>query len=483
MSSSTPSLSDSRRAIATQGSSGDGRPSLLSRLASGVTSLWRPEQLRAWSRRYRGRRGVKAWLVRQLEAFVMALRRALRQDILNQASALTYNTLLGLVPLLAVAFALFQAFGGLQRFRAPLNQFILENLAAGSAAQVGQWLDRFIAKINAGAIAGVSVLFLFWAAVGLLTTIEGALNRIWGVQRGRSLLTRIIMYWGILTLTPPLLAVSLSATAQLRRASFTTTLLGLLPLGLGRWVLNLAGAVAVSLAFVLLYVILPNTKVRLRAALIGGLAAGLIWSLLKALFVTVIAGSVSYSLIYGTLGLLPILMLWLWISWIVVLFGAFLTAANQSLHTEGLELSRLEMSQWFRERLAARLCVAVAAAFHRGEPPLSEQKLAEQVGTVAAVVRQVLDVLTGHGILAEVRLAGGETGFLPGRDTHVLGLAEVVDVLRREEGGRLELSGEPVGDQAVEVLERAEAASREQLRGLSLRDLSLQAAGPGREPG
>ena len=437
-----------------------------------VTHIWDPKWLRAWAEPYHQAQGWRAFGVRQLEVFVLTARSVYQEEITLRAAALTYNTLLSLVPLLAVAFALFKAFGGLQKLEGLLRQLIMENLAVGRGAEVGLWLDQFIAKVNAGAIAGVGVLVLFYSAVTLLTNIEGSFNRIWGIQRGRSLVVRFFTYWGLITLAPPLVGLSVSLTAQLQSSAFASTVVQWLPWGIGRLLVSLLATLSTCTAFVVSYLIVPNTKVRFRAALLGGLVAGTLWNISKYLFIAASAGTIKYSAVYGALGVLPLLMLWMYLSWLIVLFGVTYTYANQSIHTEGLELASLRMNQNFRELVASRLTVAVARRFIAGEPPLTAEALADTVGAMPSIAQRVLSSLVEHGVLVEARIKGEDPGYLPGRSLQELSLAQVVDALRQQDGERFELQQDESFAEVAQLLQEAEEASRQVLARSSLRDLA-----------
>lgn len=446
-----------------------------------VTRLWDPTWLRDWALPYHQRSGWKAFGVRQLEVFVLTVRSLRQEEITLRAAALTYRTLLSIVPMLAVGFALFKAFGGLRKLEEPLRQVIVENLAVGRQNQVGQWLDTVIGNINAGAIAGVGVLLLFYSSVGLLTNIEESINRIWGIHRGRPFLMRFFTYWGLITLAPPLVGFSVSLSAQLQNSEFATAVVQWLPFGLGRALVWFGSALSTCLAFVLSYMIVPNTRVRFRAALLGGVVAGLLWNISKEAFLSLSANSIKYSAVYGALGVLPLLMLWMYLSWIIVLFGATYAFANQSVYTEGLEMSSLRMTQRFRETLAARLMLTIAERFHAGEPPLTAEQLAERVGTLTSVVQRILDILVANGVAAETRADGDERGFLPGRGLQELTLERVMHALRVKDGSSFALGDDPAHAELMATLEAAERAGREllaqsNLRGLAVRARELRAA-------
>ncbi len=449
-----------------------GKPTIVDR----VTHLWDPVYLHEWSRSYANQRSWRAIAVRQLAVFVLTARSIYNEEILLRAAALTYHTILSIVPMLAVGFALFKAFGGLQKLEGPLRQVVMENLAVGRAEEVGLWLDQFVKNVSAGAIAGVGVLLLFYSAVGLLTNVEQSINRIWGIQRGRSFFVRFAIYWCLVTLAPPLLGVSVSLSARLQSSAFAMTVLNWLPLGLGRWVLAVSSAMGVCVAFTLIYLMVPATKVRFKPALLGGVVAGVLWSISKYIFITISAGTLKYSAVYGALGVLPLLMLWIYASWIIVLFGATYAHANHTIRAEGLETDVPDLNPAQRELIAVRLAVAVATEFRAGRKPPGSDALATLIGAPLPLTRRLLSTLAAQEILVELPGADGEAGYLPARDLQELTVAQVLDALRQREGRRLRLADADLGRAPVaELLAEAERAADAVLRKADLRGLALRA--------
>ena len=436
-----------------------------------ITFFWDPVWLRDWAHRHRDQGGWTGFAIRQIEVTVLTARSVYQENITLRAAALTYHTLLSIVPLLAVAFALFKAFGGLRRLEKPMRDLIVQNLAVGREAEVGTWLDQFITNINAGAIAGVGVLILFYSAVGLLTNMERSFNRIWGAHRGRPFFVRFAIYWCLISLTPPLMGYSISLTARFESSEFMATVVAWLPFGLGKLLLSTTSVAAACVAFTLIYLIVPAAKVRPKPALLGGLVAGLLWSGSKYLFISLTAGSLKYSAVYGALGVLPLLMLWMYISWIIVLFGATYAFAIQTVATESLTLTNIPINQAFRERLTARLLVAVAEDFRQGRPPPNAEALADRLGTMTGVASQLMRVLREHDLVAETGPVE-DPCFMPARDIKELTLEHIAEVLRDREGKRLTLDEDPALERIGKIFDEAEAASRAVLSKTDLRSLT-----------
>lgn len=424
-----------------------------------LASLHDGRLLHAWATACRHRGGVLAYFARQVQIFFFTARTISDGEITRRAAALTYHTLLAIVPLLAVAFALFKAFGGLQRLEGPLRQLILENLAVGRAEEVGRWLNRFTTNISAGAIAGVGTLLLFYSAVSLLVNSEQAFNRIWGITRGRPLHLRLAVYWFMITVGPILVGVSLSISAQLQRSAFAAAALGWLPWGLGRWLLSLGSTLAVCALFVAAYALVPNTKVRLRSALAGGLVAGLLWTAVKGLFIWLSARFLSQSAVYGALAALPVLMLWLYYSWVVVLFGVSYTYASQSVASDQLRSAPRTLSQAVREALALRLLADAARAFLRGTPAPSAAILSEGAGTPLPLTQALLDLLLGHGLLA-ASAEGDDLRYLPARAPETITVAQVLELLRRHDGEDLPLVADALQERVSATLAAVAAAGQ-----------------------
>jgi membrane protein len=307
--------------------------------------------------------------------------------------------------------------------------------------------------------------------MGLLTTIEESFNNIWGIQQGRSFITRIFMYWGIITLTPPLVGISISITARLQSSAFAATVLHWLPFGLGSLMLSLFTALTTCLAFTLSYYIIPNVKVRFGAALIGGILAGLLWNITKIVFINFVSTSVKYNAIYGALGILPILMLWIYISWIIVLFGVTYAAANQSMFAGEL-LSSMRMAPSFRELLAIEVALMSTDALVTGRPPLDVDDFSRQTGVNGSLINNVLEVLVAHGILAKVQRDNEDVGYLPAKDPDDLSFDKIIRVLRQKDGLSFPLKQTIGSDEAISVLMEADQVSMQILARARLRVLA-----------
>jgi membrane protein len=241
---------------------------------------------------------------------------------LQTAGSLTYTTLLSLVPLFTVALAVSTAFPVFDDTVGALQEFVLENFLP-DARGIDTIADQITAFTqNAGRLTAIGLGFFFVTAVMLMMTIDVSLNRLFRVQRSRPLLQQVLIYWAVLTLGPVLIGGSLSMTSFAVGAS-----LGWLQLGFAAdVVLGVLPFIFTCAALTLLYGIVPYRAVKLRDALIGGVVAGIAFELAKRGFAIYLARFPTYTLIYGAFATIPIFLVWLYLSWVVVLAGATLTA-------------------------------------------------------------------------------------------------------------------------------------------------------------
>jgi membrane protein len=241
---------------------------------------------------------------------------------LQTAGSLTYTTLLSLVPLFTVALAISTAFPVFDETMGALQNFVLENFLpdARGIDTIADQITSFTK--NAGRLTAIGMGVFIVTAVMLMTTIDVSLNRLFRVQRARPLLQQVLIYWAVLTLGPVLIGGSLSMTSFAVGASF-----GWLKLGyVADWLLGVLPFVFTCLALTLLYGVVPYRAVKPRDALIGGIVAGIAFEVAKRAFAIYLARFPTYTLIYGAFATIPIFLVWLYMSWVVVLAGATLTA-------------------------------------------------------------------------------------------------------------------------------------------------------------
>jgi membrane protein len=351
-----------------------------------------------------------------------------RERLRLRAAALTYMTLLSLVPALTVVFAVFAGFAGLSDARERLRDEIVGLLSVTHREAVTAYLDRFVGSV--GAIGGVGVVILLFTTLSLLSTIERSFNDIWGLEEDRGWVRRFQAYWPLLTLAPVLMGVSLTVTASVESSDTWRMIVDTVPGA--RLVARLGPLFLTWLGFALMYLIMPNTRVPVRYALIGGVVAGTMWEVAKGLYAVYAARAITYSAIYGSLGVVPLSIIWVYVSWLVALTGAQLTFASQNARSWAPESDDPSgLAAAVRERLAVRLALAVYGGFEAGLGPQSASRLLAHVPGPPREKRSLLDLLAEAGLLVRTEHRDGGA-FAPARPADRVSLADVRRAVRGE---------------------------------------------------
>lgn len=238
----------------------------------------------------------------------------------QNAAALTYATLLSIVPFMTVMLAAFSAFPMGDRAGELLQDFVFENFMPGASDVVQTYLEDFSA--NASRLSGVGFLFLILVALMMMGNMDRALNAIWEVKRKRRLIHTFMVYWAVITLGPVFIGLSVAATSYVVSIPFLSDAA---TSGLGLRLVGLAPVIASTLAFAFVFLLVPNRRVPIRHALAGGLVSALLFEMVKRAFGFYITHFPTYEAIYGALAAIPIFLVWVYLSWMVLLFGAEFT--------------------------------------------------------------------------------------------------------------------------------------------------------------
>ncbi|MGB5614919.1 MAG: virulence factor BrkB family protein [Sedimenticolaceae bacterium] len=264
--------------------------------------------------------GLMTGAVRVWGFMALVAGRFSRHEAPQNAAALTYTTLLSLVPLMTLTLAVFSAFPVADRVYGMVQDFVFQNFVPTSSIVLQQYLVEFSAK--AASLTGPGSAFLVVVALMMMANIDRALNAIWEVRGKRSFSSKFLIYWAVLSLGPLLIGASLLATSYLISLPIVSDAASS---GFGRRLLGLTPVVASTIAFTMMYLVVPNRRVRLAHALVGGVFAALLFEGAKHGFGIYITRFPTYEAIYGALATIPIFLVWLYLSWIVVLLGAEVT--------------------------------------------------------------------------------------------------------------------------------------------------------------
>ncbi|MGE5414693.1 MAG: YhjD/YihY/BrkB family envelope integrity protein [Syntrophomonadaceae bacterium] len=393
-----------------------------------------------------------------------ALRVLDSESVRLRAMALTYISLFALVPGLVVAFSVVQAFtGGMHRISSVIHEFLFENLAVGARETVEPYLQRFITNAHITSAGLVGGALLVWSAVTLFSNVERAINDIWGVRRRRALAQQWIIYWVGLTLGPLLLAGSVTLAATARTFLAGTGL---------RFLAAIAGGLLTCTFFALLYLLVPYTKVRIRAAALAGLAAGTVWELAKWAYALGIGGAVRYHAVYGSVAAVPIFIFWLFVSWSIVLFGARLAFVIQYASAL-IRGAPQPTSQTGREILAGQALLQIARAYDKGEPAPDPGDVGSRLGATAEEAGEVVAALRNGNLV--VGLADG--GLVPSRP---LDRITLLDVRRAIVGSSTAVP--PARGHIGQIIKEIETQAEARLAAVTVRELLERAPAGGAAP-
>lgn len=380
-------------------------------------------------------------------------RRFVDDRCFETAGALAYTTVFALVPATAVALGVLSGFPVFQTWSDRLAEFVFSNFVPEAARAVADYLLEFASGAAGLTMAGVTALLL--SALLTLSAIEATFNRIWRVETPRPTLTRFLVYWTVLSLGMLLAVASVALSSYL----FSLPLLGAAAAGQGSLLLRLSPTLVALLAFTLAYVVVPNRKVALRHALVGGLLATVLFDLAKYGLAEYLRQVPSYQQLYGALAVIPIFLLWIYLSWVVVLLGASLAA---SLSAFRFQPSALRLPPGFELYALLRLLARFQAA-HRAGQVLGEAELATQEAGLSDDLRQhLLAELERVGILGR----SDRGTWLLARDLSALSLRELYEgcALRIPTAERaLPGADDAIGRAALRALETLRAPLREPL--------------------
>ena len=459
-------------------------------------------------------------LERFVHFWVLVIRQFIRHRCLVRASALSYSTLLAMIPLLVVAFSVTSTLlkdtdvEKLNQFvektvsslappaNIPTNSIslntnavaladtnaIAENNFAGnesvtnSAAiidsgpsatmtantqkEVARWIHDLIQKTSSAArtVGVTGIIFLVFTAISLLRGIEETFNDIWGVTRGRSWLLQIMLYWTILTLGPLLLVGALGSTGSLH-LQHTRSLLEASPF-LAPVCAHALPIAILSFMLALFYKLTPNTKVEFSAALVGGLVAGAAWHIYNQLSFLLVQRAFSANLFYGNLFLIVLVMGGLYIVWLILLFGAQIAYAYQNRAAYLLDRLAENVNQRGREFVALRLMTCLGRRFQNGERPATVPQISAELGIPSRLTQSVLRTLASTQLVTEI--AGPEAAFVPARPLDTINAHDILLALRTGTGQELPLAENPALAEIYGEFARIEQAEREAASAISL---------------
>ena len=375
----------------------------------------------------------RSFLIKQLRIIILAFRGYDEDRCLQRASSLTFYTLLSVVPVVAMFFGIAKGFG----FEKRLETQLFERFP-GQEEVIGQVIafsNSLLEQTKGGLIAGAGLLVLFWSVLKVLGHIEMALNDIWEIKQPRSWGRKFSDYLSIMLISPILILMSGSATvyitAQVTEITQKVEFLGAIS-PLISLLLQYAPYVLIWALFTILYIVMPNTKVNFKAGLLGGVVAGTLYQIAQELYISFQIGAARYNAIYGSFAALPLFLMWVQISWWIVLFGAELSFANQNVDTYEYEPDSLKVSPGFKKLLTLQIAHLLIKKFANGDKPLTDVQISDRLEMPIRLVHNILFNLVESGLVSEIKTkVDKELAYQPARDINKLTIQYVIEALEQ----------------------------------------------------
>lgn len=358
---------------------------------------------------------VKAAAVKSIRVLILAIKDFTEDHCQLRASALTFYTVFSIVPIAALIFGIAKGFGLEETLKAQLCQYLAEY--PGLVDKVYAHAEALLREAKGGMVAGIGVVFLFWTVMKVIGNIETSFNHIWGVKKGRSLWRKVSDYMLMVVACPILIIASGSATVLLssRLSSFIDSNISFLRGVSNPAILKLLPLVTAWLLFSFIYAFMPNTKVKWKSAVIAGVVSGTVYQVVQEgyIFLQVMLFT-KYNSIYGGLAVLPLFLIWLQLSWLIVLFGAEISFAHQNLESYEYEPHALDISYNLKKQLTVQVTMMIVKAYQQELKPPTDIELAHQSGIPVRQVRDILFRLIESGVVAKNSdNISGEAGYLP----------------------------------------------------------------------
>ena len=423
---------------------------------------------------------ARAGAVRYLRIFVMMIRELANGQLNVRAASLVYTTLLSMIPVLAVSFAVLKGFDVHHKL-GPVLLNLLEPLGEQGAEFSWQIID-FVDNVKVANLGSFGLAFLILTVISLLVQIEKAFNFTWRVRKPRSFMGRFSGYLTVVMVGPVLVFTALGITASVMGSQVARDLIAIEPFGfLFAIATKLVPFGLIIAAFTFVYTFIPNTKVKVRSAAFGACTAGFFWSAAGWIFATMVVTSARHEAIYSSFAIVILFMMWLYIAWLILLVGASVAFYNQHPENLGLLNDELQLSSETRERLGLNVCLLIAQHHLLALAPWSCVGLARRLRAPLEPLSQLLKGLERHGVLIAAKHE--PEVYLPARDFDGISLGQLYATIRKlDEGGHASSTAQVRSEPGVDaLLKRLSFVLDETLQGKTLRSWVQEDDQQGRE--
>lgn len=435
---------------------------LLKRIIQYIThDIWVKKEHEYKSRKIR-------WAVRQIKVIIFTAQGFGQHEILVRSAALTFYTLMSLVPIAAMVFGIAKGFG----LETRLNEYLYGKFPQYSVLidQIIDFANALLQRTKGGLIASVGLVVLFWSVLKVFGNIENAFNNIWEVHRSRSFARKFSDYTTVVVVTPILGVISSGLGVQLQSQlqHFTSSAVVQILLGF-------VSVVMIWLMFAFVYLVMPNTKVKLRNAVIAGVIAGTAFQIFQLAYIYIQSRLTSYNAIYGSFAAVPLFLIWMQSSWQIVLFGAELSFAYQNIQKFEYEKQAREMSYEYHKKALVVVMYQIVNHFINKSGAVSSETIAGALNLPLRVVRDAIYDLEKVGLIASIVSKEDKVNlYVPARDVHTLRVYDVVHQVEAAGQASFDTQQSNEFQWADSVLNRLERVVAESDDNVLLKDLDLE---------
>jgi membrane protein len=410
--------------------------------------------------------GKPIWVLLRVLRYPYALARDItRGDLTLRAMSLIYTTLLSIVPLIALSFSVLKGLGYHRELEPVLYSFLepLGDKAYDLTAQVMGFVDN----VRSGVLGSIGLIFLLYTVISMVQKVEESFNFVWRVEQPRSLARRFSEYLSVMVVGPAIIVAALGLLASMSNSSMVRALSLYEPFGSILVVLGkLTPYLLVTFVFTFVYAFVPNTRVQLRAAAVGGVIAGIGWLASGVVFASFVANSGRTMVIYAGFAVVIVALIWLYVSWLVLLLGAQLSFYVQNPQYLRPGRGEIRLNASLRERVALSIMYLIVHDYGKTKHRWSTNELAEHLELPGAALGPIVTALEQRGLLLLVE----DDTWVPGKDPAAIELTEVLDAIRHDTAGPRLGRIRDIAP-AVEAARRAEQSLKESLKGRTMKQL------------
>lgn len=371
----------------------------------------------------------RTWQVNTIKILNLSVRSFLNTDLQTRASSLTYNTLLAIVPALALLFAIGRGFGFQNLMQSQLFNFFPAQREVLSTAF--GFVDQYLAQASEGIFVGVGLVFLLWTMISLMSNIEMSFNRVWGINSDRSLGRKIIDYTAILFLLPILMICQSGVSLLMSTTILDNIHIRFITPAL-KVILDCTPFFLTWISYTGMYLLFPNTKVKFKNAFLCGLLAGTAFQVLQFLFLTGQLYVSKYNAIYGSFAFLPLLLIWLQLVWTITLAGAVLCYSSQNIFQFNFSNDISTISLDYKRQIAVVIMAITVKRFDDGRPPLTVTDFAANYHMPSRLITQLIDEMVMARLLSPVAVGEDIYAYQPATDPGKVTLGYVLGKLNSQ---------------------------------------------------